>query len=179
MIFVGGIHGVGKSYFCEKAKTELGVQFYSASKLISNRKRSGFPKSKFIPDIDENQQFLIDAVNELNATSPRYLLDGHFCLLDGDGAITRIAAQTFSAIQPDAIVVLTESPEVIAERRQTRDEIVHSTSELEQFQSNEINYAKEIAALLSIPIYVSTGASDTGNAIDFIKTNLGGNQNGR
>jgi adenylate kinase len=99
--------------------------------------------------------------------------------LDGNGIVTRIAAQTFLAIQPSAILVLTETPAVIAARGQTRDGIVRSESELEEFQSAEVEHAKEIAALLGVPLQLLSGATDVNNGIDFIKTNIGGNQNGR
>ncbi len=55
MIFVSGVHGVGKSCFCNLAKESVGIETYSASALIATKKRSGSTKNKLIPDIDENQ----------------------------------------------------------------------------------------------------------------------------
>ncbi len=46
MIFVSGVHGVGKSYFCKLVKDSVGIETYSASALISAKKRSGFAKDK-------------------------------------------------------------------------------------------------------------------------------------
>ena len=46
-------------------KNSVGIETYSASALIATKKRSGFAKNKLIPDIDENQQFLLWAVDEL------------------------------------------------------------------------------------------------------------------
>lgn len=43
MIFISGIHGVGKSYFCNKVKSLLNVDTYSSSKLIAECKKEGFP----------------------------------------------------------------------------------------------------------------------------------------
>ncbi len=37
MIFVSGIHGVGKTYFCNMIKDKLGIKNYSASQLIAGR----------------------------------------------------------------------------------------------------------------------------------------------
>jgi len=116
MIFISGVHGVGKSYFCNKVKEKLDVDTFSASKLISERKHSGFSRDKLIPDIDDNQQYLLMVVQDLNATGTNYLLDGHFCLLNAEGHVTRIPKDTFIALRPDAIVLLTEKPETIAER---------------------------------------------------------------
>ena len=58
MIFVNGVHGVGKSYFCNLVKESTGIETYSASTLIAEKKQSEFAKDKLIPDIDDNQQFL-------------------------------------------------------------------------------------------------------------------------
>lgn len=59
MIFVSSVHGVGKSYFCNLVKKSTGIETYSASTLIATKKQSEFSKDKLIPDIDDNQQFLI------------------------------------------------------------------------------------------------------------------------
>lgn len=67
MIFISGVHGVGKSYFCDMVKAATGIESYSASTLITQKKHSGFAKDKLIPDIDDNQQYLLQAVNELKA----------------------------------------------------------------------------------------------------------------
>lgn len=55
MIFVSGVHGVGKSYFCNLVKESTGIETYSASTLIAAKKQSEFSKHKLIPDIDDNQ----------------------------------------------------------------------------------------------------------------------------
>ena len=54
MIFISGVHGAGKSFFCDLVRKQIGIKSYSASKLIIERKKAGFPASKLIPDIDES-----------------------------------------------------------------------------------------------------------------------------
>jgi len=108
MIFISGVHGVGKSYFCNKVKAELGIDTFSASRLIAERKHTRFSSDKLIPDIDANQQYLLMAIQELDVSNPNYLLDGHFCLLNAKGQVTRISSETFTALRPKAIVLLTE-----------------------------------------------------------------------
>lgn len=44
MIFISGVHGVGKSYFCDMVKAATGIESYSASTLITQKKHSGFAK---------------------------------------------------------------------------------------------------------------------------------------
>lgn len=158
MIFISGVHGVGKSYFCEVVRDALGFDTYSASSLIAERKKAGFPSDKLIPDIDINQQYLLAAIQELNSASPLYLLDGHFCLLNAHGNITRIPTETFIALNPDAIVLLTEKPSVIVQRRRERDGVEHNENDIRRFQDEEITYSKEIAERFGIPIWISNGS---------------------
>lgn len=46
MIFISGIHGVGKTYFCNIVKNELGFEAYSSSQLISQEKGKDFSNNK-------------------------------------------------------------------------------------------------------------------------------------
>ena len=172
MIFISGVHGVGKSYFCNKVKEKLNVDTFSASKLISERKHSGFSRDKLIPDIDDNQQYLLMAIQDLNAAGTNYLLDGHFCLLNAEGHVTRIPKDTFIALHPDAIVLLTEKPETIAERRRERDGIDHSADSIQRFQDEESAYAEEVAEKLGIPLKVSAGADDLENTLAFVRETM-------
>jgi adenylate kinase len=172
MLFISGIHGVGKSYFCGRVKSELGISTFSASLLISERKHAEFSSDKLIPDIDNNQPYLLAAVQELNATDPNFLLDGHFCLLNGEGKVTRIPKETFMALKPDAIVLLTEKPDVIAGRRKQRDNINHNVDEIKRFQDDEAVYAAEVAETLGIPIKVSAGADDLDSTLGFVRATL-------
>ena len=179
MIFISGIHGVGKSYFCNIVKDRLGIGTFSASQLIAERKQVAFSRDKLIPDIDINQQYLLAAVEELNIKSSTYLLDGHFCLLDAIGQVSRIPIETFTALHPEAIVLLTEKPEIIAMRRKQRDNIDHDVKGIHHFQNEEIAYATEVAELLDIPLKISTGASDLDNTLCFMRTFVGRDSNGR
>lgn len=169
MIFISGVHGVGKTYFCSNVKEKLDVDTFSASRLISERKHSGFSRDKLIPDIDDNEKYLLMAVQDLNAAGTNYLLDGHFCLLNAEGHVTRIPKDTFIALHPDAIVLLTEKPETIAERRRQRDGIDHNADSIQQFQEEEAAYSEEVAETLGIPLKISTGADDFENTLDFVR----------
>ncbi len=172
MFFISGIHGVGKSYFCDMAKEKLGIEAYSASQLISKHKQSEFSRDKLIPDIDHNQQYLLMAVRELNTITSDYLLDGHFCLLNTDGFITRIPKETFIELNPSSIILLTEKSEIIAMRRSQRDGISHDIDNINQFQKEETLYAAEVAKILGIPLRISNGAEDLENTLDFIRKTM-------
>ena len=82
--------------------------------------------------------------------------------------ITRISENTFTSLHPDAIVLLTEDPAIIAERRSRRDDVAPVVDEIRIFQEEEIKYAQEIADLLKVPIKISKGSKDVDNTISFI-----------
>ena len=170
MIFVSGVHGVGKSFFCSLAKKATGIECFSASTLIKEKKKQGFPADKWVADIDENQLDLLAAVDDLRVSLGEFLLDGHFCLLNTEGVITRISLDTFTTLKPEAIILLTEDPKVIAKRRQERDGVEHKVSDIKAFQDEEIAYAKEVAELLQVPLKISTGSNDIENTVDFIRS---------
>lgn len=170
MIFISGIHGVGKSYFCQIVKEETDIESYSSSTLITEKKHSGFSKDKFTTDIDDNQQYLLQAVNELKASGQNFILDGHFCLLNTSGEITRIPYETFTHLNPDAIILLMEKPDVIFARRKERDGIEVSVQSIENFQQQECAYAKEVAADINAKLFISGSARDLAQALEFIKS---------
>ena len=170
MIFISGVHGVGKSYFCKLVKDSIGIASYSASKLIADKKQKRFSKDKLIPDIDENQQYLLQAIDELRLSGKDFILDGHFCLLNAEGDIYRIPFETFSSLKPEAIILLTESPFVIAKRRSDRDNVTVSPESIDAFQKEEITYAKEVAEKLKAKLFISEGAETIDQAVSFISS---------
>ena len=170
MIFLSGVHGVGKSYFCRLAKEVTGIESYSASELIAQKRQIEFSQNKFIPDIEDNQPYLLQAVAELKATGQNFILDGHFCLLDGTGKVQRISRDTFITLMPESIILLTEKPEIIADRRRARDKVDVNESSIIDFQLRECNYAKELAENIGAQLFISGGSGDIANAIEFIKS---------
>lgn len=170
MIFVSGIHGVGKSHFCAMVKEILGIDTYSASSLIMEKKKCDFSRDKLVSEMDNNQAYLLQALTDLKASKEKFILDGHFCLLNVSGEICRISCETFIAMHPDAIILLTEKEDVISTRRKECDNLEVSPEDICIFQREEKKYAKEIAATLNAQLFISSGADDLHRAIDFIKT---------
>lgn len=169
MIFVSGVHGVGKTYFCSMVKKELNINTYSASELISKKGRKKLSVDKRTSEINQNQLYLQQAVNELNKIDKKYILDGHFCLLDSDGNISKIPREVFFILKPDLIVLLKEKSSVIAARIWQRDGVVEDENKISIFQKEEHLYAKEIANQLGIDIIVSQGNEDLKKIIEKIR----------
>lgn len=173
MIFISGIHGVGKTYFCSMLKEEFGFKAFSSSQLISQQKGKDFSNDKLTSDIEDNQYYLCKAVDELKESINMFLLDGHFCLLNETGVITRISKNTFERISPSLLILLTEKPEIIANRRFRRDGIKICLEEIDTFQTEERKYAQEISDYLNIPLAISHGSDDYNKILEIIRKGLG------
>lgn len=169
MIILGGVHGVGKSYFCKMLEQQIRITTYSASTLIADQKNSELTKNKFTKNISENQQHLITAIEAIKQRNTRFLLDAHFCLLDNNGAIVKIPQDVFRQLKPQAILVLTEDPQIIAERRKARDDILLEAREIETHQKEECAHSLTVANALDIPHRVYRGKEGYANAITFIE----------
>lgn len=164
IIFIGGVHGVGKTTLCTKICSSSQYKHYSASHLIKEQKAEAIAeKSKRVSNIDSNQDLLQNALNKLNDS--HVLLDGHFTLLDKDGVIQNIPKEVFKAISPEALIVITERPEIIAERISKRDLDQPDVTFIEKHQDIEISHGKKISDDLKIPFYEITSRTDLSHLI--------------
>lgn len=170
LIFVGGIHGVGKTHFCKNIGNKLDIPSYSASQIITNKKKVDYSKDKRVDKIEENQDILIEALNQLENKNKGFLLEGHFCLLNKNGQITRIPEDTFFRLQPKAIITLVNSISEISIRLQKRGTDFNNTEFINKFQNEEIIYSEEIANKLKVPyLRVSTAESNENQLNEFLK----------
>ncbi|MDD3919821.1 MAG: ATP-binding protein [Eubacteriales bacterium] len=168
MLFIGGIHGVGKTTFCRDVWIRFGYKTYSASDLIASKKGKSFAKDKLIPDISDNQAILVSAVDDISA-SGYFLLDGHFTLLNSSGKICCIPEDTFIKLKPNGILVLTEQPRIIISRLRRRDNIHYTKEIIKTFQEAEVSHAREIAQKLNVPILIASKSDDMESIFGFIK----------
>lgn len=155
VIFVAGIHGVGKTTGCRAVAEELGIPHYSASQVIKGEKASAIEEqSKLVADIDENQRLLIQGVSKL-IQGGRFLLDGHFTVLrELDGGIEAVHVDVFRQLRIEGIVTYKDSPSKIANRMQLRDGVLPPVGLLQSHQNAEIAHAKHVADALSVPLVV-------------------------
>lgn len=155
IIFVAGIHAVGKSTVCEAIAAEFSFSHYTASQIIRGKKSSKVPiSSKLVDDVAENQRLLIQGVSKILANGD-LLLDGHFTLQrKSDGGIEKVDVDVFRELQVGGIVVFTDNPNKIAERMLARDGITPSVEFLEKHQEAEIKQATHVAATLGLPIRI-------------------------
>lgn len=150
IIFLGGVHAVGKTTFSNIVKQDNPI---IRTESCSNILKWKDPKEKEVEDIPANQNRLANNLRHMIDVDVPYLLDGHFCLLNKDREIERVALETFEAINPVFIILLTERVDILEIRLQKRDGKKYDRKKLELMVEEERKWAEEVAAKLSVKIY--------------------------
>ena len=156
MIFLGGVHGVGKTSMCAGVAEKFSLKVISASAIIRAEREYPFSDSRTaVLNVGGNQGLLVRGVQRLVADAPgRYLLDGHFALRTLAGDIEEIAADVFKAIGVSGIICLFDDPAAIAQRLAARDGGVHDASAISDLQSAELRSAESVSRTLGLRLKV-------------------------
>jgi len=151
IVFVGGVHGVGKSFFSSRLADLVDGMHTSASDLIRQRKE--LSSQKTVEKIDENQSILLDELKKIKTNKSLFLLDGHFCLIGSNQLIQKIPLKVFVQLNLAFIIILTADPQLIYKRLRCRDRANSiSIEKIETFQKQESNWARFVANETATPI---------------------------
>ena len=113
VIFLAGVHGVGKGFLGAPVASSMGIAHLTASQLIREEKgQATWGLDKKTSDLDDNQLALIRAVSQRRLTHPSILLDGHFVLRDAQGVLTPLATSVFKELHLTGVILLTEAESV-------------------------------------------------------------------
>ncbi|MCU6339273.1 AAA family ATPase [Enterobacter quasiroggenkampii] len=164
LIFVAGVHGVGKGYLCKKTLERLDILHKSASELIQENSTTLLDKHKHTDNVDGNQTILINALAEYKKNNSNLLLDGHFSLLDKEGRIKDISLETFSGMSIDHVILISESEETIRERIKSRDGI-----EINYNLKKLIEHETQNAIYITSKLNISFSELKSPSSEDFIK----------
>jgi adenylate kinase len=153
IIFIGGIHGVGKGTLCKKVADELNMVHLTASDVLKWSDFTEDPTNKRVKDIKSTQDRLLENLDRIIQPQKTYLLDGHFCLQNNEGVIEKVPDDIFIGINPIKIVLVTEEPEEIGRRLFQRDGKEYDVNLLKQMQEIEKEHALHISQLLGREFY--------------------------
>lgn len=167
IIFVGGIHAVGKGTFCKELEKKFNFRHLSASEVLKWNEISN-AKNKKVQNFAKTQDRLLTNLNIIIEPNKKYLLDGHFTLLNSNGKPEKIDESTFVGIQPESIILLTCEPKIILERLRQRDDSIYKLSVLEKMQKMEVEHANYISKKLNIPLFTVIDG-DTNSLFKFLK----------
>ena len=156
MIFLGGVHGVGKTSMCAGVSERFGLQVISASAIIrAERAQPSSDSRTAVLNVGGNQGLLVRGVQRIVADVPaRYLLDGHFALRTLAGNIEEIGADVFRAIGVSGLICLIDDPTAIAQRLEKRDCVAHDAITISELQSAELRSAEAISGTLGLRLKV-------------------------
>ncbi|HCH5317009.1 ATP-binding protein [Vibrio gangliei] len=165
IIFVSGIHGVGKGTLCRSLKELVGYPIYACSDLIKQNS-SYIESGKVVSNAEKNQLALLSGLNKI--TEEVILLDGHFCLVGKDEQVIELGYETFDAIKPAKIVNVTCDETIVNERLKARDGDALSVETLRTLQVAECNRAQDFASSRSIPLINFESGSDVNELLSWI-----------
>lgn len=151
IIFIGGVHGVGKGNICQKIKKNIDIIHLTASEVLKWKDISA-TENKFVQDIKETQDLLVANLDKIIENNKKYLLDGHYCLMNKYGKGERIPFKTFEDLKLSKLIIVFEESEIIKQRLEKRDGIKYDLEQIIHFQKMEVNYAEEISKILNIPL---------------------------
>ena len=153
IIFVSGVHGVGKSVFSHTYLYPYGWHCVSASSII--QQISGeVHTDKHVRNVLDNQQKLLSGLSWIRDSHCDIALDGHFALVSGRDQIKLIPSQIFHDIHPSAILILRASPNIVASRLNQRDGIRWSEDFICRFQNIETEAAESFAQKNNLPFAI-------------------------
>ena len=139
IIFLSGIHGVGKGYIKEEIKKEINIPIYEASELI---RLNGVVT-------DENKK-----VSNVKFTK--------------DNKIETIDISYFKRMNIIGIISLYDEIDIIEERLDKRDNIHFDKNILNDLQNTEIKNTKQLSEELGIPLLAFKNGDDMKILINFI-----------
>lgn len=171
IVFIGGIHGVGKSTICLNICQKLNLEYLSASELLKWNDINDDIKNKKVEDIPYTQNRLIKGLKSIVNHKKFYLLDGHYCLLNKDNEVENISINTFLMINPIAFCLILGDVLEIKNRLEVRDSKPYKYELLELLQDSELNYSKLLSKTLNTPLHVgkNNDYSNLTNALSKIK----------
>jgi adenylate kinase len=150
IIFIGGIHGVGKGTICKEISLNTGLTHLTASQILKWEEISE-EDNKLVENISSTQDRLIRGLKNLIKKDKKYIIDGHFCLLNSNGIPSRIDENTFDQINPKVIAIVIDDVVKIGKRLEARDGKIYDVRDLNELQQMEIEYAKYLSVKYSTP----------------------------
>ncbi len=155
VIFLAGVHGVGKGFLGTPVANTLGISHFTASQLIREEKgQATWGTDKKTSDLDENQRALIRAVGQRRLIHPSILLDGHFVLRNAQSVLTPLPTKVFKELHLTGVVLLAEGSHIIASRLAIRDKGTSDIQAISELAEAESTHAQIVCNELGLSLVV-------------------------
>jgi len=160
LIFIGGVHGSGKTTVGTRAALCMGADFKSCSQIIRAERQTQTVSTPGIADVELNQRALIAGLKRLRSSSVTVLLDGHFSLKTLNDGIQPIPLEVFESMIPDVLFLIETSSSSISFRLANRDGVVIPESAIIEHQEQERRFAGLVSQHIGRPLIVLNGDDD-------------------
>ena len=161
LIFLAGVHGVGKGFLGTPVAKAFGISHFTASQLIREEKGlATWGADKKTSALDDNQQALIRAVRQKRLIHPSILLDGHFVLRNEQGILTPLETTVFRELRLTGVILLTEESNIIASRLAMRDRGETDVYAISELAKAELEHARAVCHELGLPLTVIHAATE-------------------
>lgn len=156
IVFVGGVHGVGKTTTCVDVAPKTGFVHYSAGELIRAERGMPMPPAdKTVANVDANQSLLIRSLTRvLSNQAQKILLDGHFALRNTSGAVECVPLSVFRALGIGKLICFRDDPAAILARLRSRDGSCDVLTDVAALQAAELEHAAKVSNDLDVPLRV-------------------------
>lgn len=172
-VFVGGVHGVGKTTFCNSILANLGFKCVSASTLIGRRVEMT-QGLKRVRNVALNQRVLVAESKKEAAKTLLYGLDGHYCLLGSRGQVTQLPVDVFKSLDIDLFLLLDSTVEAVQSQLQQRDGRKWTKKSVSQLMRAERIHAKNVADTLGLKLVsVNVGTMDENTIVEALVELIG------
>jgi len=162
LIFMAGIHGVGKSFLGSKISKSLGISHFTASQLIYEEMgRLSWNNQKKTDDLNANQMALIRAIEHKRLNNQNLLIDGHFVLHDSSGALIPVGQNIFELMRLSGVILLTDDAITIQDRIKIRDGVKKEIEEISKMADAEYHHAQTICQKIKLPLLVLNKPTET------------------
>lgn len=152
LIFLSGVHGVGKTYLGTQVSEKLGFKYATASELIRNElKEQSWTENKCVSSIDRNQEALVRAVNRIRREGVSLILDGHFVLRNKAGEVEQIDSSVFERLSLNQVVLIEAAASVVKTRLEERG-TPFEIELIEELMNKELATAKVICDELGVKL---------------------------
>lgn len=168
-VFLGGIHGTGKSYLGGRISRALGYVHYSAGELLSTSEKS---TRRGIAGAEDNQFLILRRLTDLTHPRERIVLDGHFALVSTDDEVKAIPTYHWIPLSPLALLILDTPVEVCQRRLRVRDGAKWNLRLLEMARRAELRNAEDVSKALGIPLAVLQPPNEYHQALAHLRTRL-------
>ena len=177
IVFVGGVHGSGKTTLSRRLAECLSATHVTAGSLIREAAGSDTVTigrdSKAVRDMNANQTLLLQGLTAYkNRYNTNILLDGHFSLLQPDGQVIEIPLAVYRTIAPAAVVLVQANPHVVYERLVQRDGTAPPLATLLLLLEREYTNARSVCVALSVPFLTTQSEGDPEGVVQALASRL-------